>query len=125
MAHFAKVENNVVLDVIVISNEILEEESLSFPETERIGKDFISNVLKLSGNWMQTSYNKSFRYNYAGIGFRFDPDIGEHGAFIGPQPFPSWVLNESCIWEAPKVMPRDDNVYFWDEKTQEWQAVTD
>ena len=77
--------------------------------------------------YKQTSYNTSggvhllggtpFRKNYAGIGYTYDE---QRDAFIPPQPYPSWVLNEdSCLWDAPVPMPTD-GVYSWDEATTSW-----
>jgi hypothetical protein len=72
MAHFAKIENDIVTNVIKISNEVLGEPDKQFPDTDNIGKDFISNVLRLDGEWIQTSYNSNFRSTYAGIGMKYD-----------------------------------------------------
>lgn len=69
MAHFAKVDNGVVTQVIVINNETLN--NAEFPESEPIGQEFIAS-LGLNGEWIQTSYNANFRGAYAGIGFTWD-----------------------------------------------------
>ena len=91
MAYFAKLNNGTVERVISVSNSDLGEPASSFPQTEQAGREFISNILCLEGEWLQTSYNASFRRNYAGIGFSYD-----HGrdAFIPPNPFPSWLLDD-------------------------------
>jgi hypothetical protein len=69
--------------------------------------------------------SKALRFNYAGIGFTFDPDKGTDGAFISPKPFESWVLDEdTCLWEAPVAYPTDGAVYAWDEETGNWSEVT-
>ncbi len=81
MAHFAKIENNIVTQVIVISNDICGEPTLGFPETESAGRAFIANTLKFAGVWKQTSYNGNFRGRYAGIGYTYDADLDE---FIAP-----------------------------------------
>lgn len=118
MAHFAKIEDNIVTDVIVISNDVLNEPDLHFPDTEPIGQEFIKNVLMLDGLWRQTSYNGSFRKHYAGIGFTYDPILD---AFIISKPYPSWLLNtETCNWEAPVPYPDDGKPYIWDESKEEW-----
>lgn len=69
---------------------------------------------------------KAFRFNYAGIGYTFDPDRGTDGAFIPPKPnYDSWVLDEdTCLWEAPVALPDDaDTVaYVWDEESVSWVA---
>jgi hypothetical protein len=72
MGHFAKIENDIVMSVIKITNQVLGEPDKQFPETEQIGKNFISDVLRLDGEWVQTSYNSNFRSIYAGIGMKYD-----------------------------------------------------
>ena len=85
MAYFAEIdENNLVVQVIVISNKTLDEPELQFPETEPLGQDFIANTMGLSGEWLQTSYNGNFRGKYAGIGYTFDASLGEYGEFVPP-----------------------------------------
>lgn len=119
MSHFAQLdENNSVLSVIVINNNDVGEPNFSFPETEIIGQHFINNVLKLSGTWKQTSYNGSFRKNYAGMGYVYD---NIRDAFIPPKPFASWILNEeTCLWESPVPYPNDGKMYQWDESQLSW-----
>jgi hypothetical protein len=122
MAHFAKLENNVVTQVIVVSNQdILDENG---QESEQKGIDFCSNLL--GGTWKQTSYNGNIRKNYAGIGFTYDEG---RDAFIAPKPFNSWLLDEdTCQWKAPVDMPSDasmDKRYTWNEATTSWDAVTE
>lgn len=106
--HFAKVENGIVTQVIVAE------------------QDFIDTGALGSG-WVQTSYNthggqhpegRPLRKNYAGVGYAYD--LGRD-AFIPPQPFPSWTINEeTCLWSAPTPMPIDDKLYRWDELTTSW-----
>lgn len=123
MAHFAQLNNdNIVQQVIVISNDVCGEPTLDFPDTEAAGRAFIANTLKLGGTWKQTSYSGSIRKNYAGIGYTYD---AARDAFIAPKPFPSWTLNEStCRWEAPVPYPTDGERYSWDEDTTSWVAVS-
>lgn len=108
MSHFAKIENNIVVQVIVAE------------------QDYINTK---EGEWIQTSYNTRggqhllsrtpLRKNYAGIGYLYDR---ERDAFITQQPFPSWNLNEdSCIWEPPIPLPQDDNLYYWNENKINWE----
>lgn len=74
MGYFAKVdESNFVVDVIAISNSVLLEPELSFPDTEPIGQAYIAEQLGLTGLWLQTSYNNNFRGTYCGIGYSYDP----------------------------------------------------
>jgi hypothetical protein len=119
MAHYAQIENNLVTQVIVVdNNDILDDLG---NESEVIGTQFCTDLL--GGAWIQTSYNGNIRKNYAGIGDTYDPT---RDAFIPPQPYPSWTLNEdTCIYEAPTSYPTDDLMYSWDEETLAWVEVTD
>jgi hypothetical protein len=113
MSHFAKVLDGKVTQVIVAEPEFFETFVDSSP-----------------GQWIQTSYNtrggqhpegRPLRKNYAGIGFTYDP---VRDAFIPPQPFASWVLNEdTCLWDAPIAYPTDGKIYRWDEPTTAWIEV--
>ena len=115
MAHFAQLdENNVVTQVIVVANEELMEDGV---ESEAKGIAFCQSLF--GGNWKQTSYNGNIRKNYAGIGHTYREDID---AFVPPQPYPSWALNDKAQWEAPTPMPQDGR-YTWNEATQSWEAV--
>lgn len=111
MAHFAQIdENNTVVQVLVVNDR-----------DEHRGQDFLANDLGLGGTWVQTSYNANIRKNYAGIGMTYDAG---RDAFIAPQPFASWVLNENtCQWEAPVAYPTDGLMYVWDEETTDWKAT--
>ena len=118
MAHFAELdENNVVLRVNVVDNDITTTDGV---EVEQRGIDFLNGLYPDSGTWVQTSYNHNTRTRYAGIGYAYDPDAD---AFITPQPFPSWTLDEDTLdWEAPELMPDDADtvMYVWDEGTTSW-----
>lgn len=119
MAHFAQLDaNNKVTQVIVVdNNDVLDENGV---ENEVVGQEFCTNLL--GGLWLQTSYNGNIRKNYAGIGFDYD---ASRDAFIAPQPYPSWALNETtCQWEAPLPMPVDGNEYKWNEELINWELVT-
>jgi hypothetical protein len=125
MAHFAKVRDGVVVDVIVAEPEF-----------------FDTFVDSSAGAWIQTSYNtrggvhyqedgetpsadqsKALRKNYAGIGFSYDPALD---AFIPPKPYPSWTLDENtCWWVAPVVYPEDGNQYNWNEANKTWDLITE
>jgi len=119
MAHFVELDaNNVVLRGIVVANE--DTASADGTEKEYIGQAFCERLL--GGTWKQTSYNGNFRKNYAGIGYTYDAG---RDAFIPPQPYPSWVLDEAtCQWNASVPMPTDGKFYAWDEATQTWIEVT-
>jgi hypothetical protein len=116
MAHYAFLnDGNIVVDVIVGRNEDEVVDGVSDWETyygEFRGQRCV-----------RTSYNGNIRKNYAGIGYRYDDTLD---AFIPPQPYPSWVLNETtCLWDAPVAYPDDGLLYNWDEASQSWQEVTD
>ena len=72
MGYFALIEHGVVTQVISVSNDVLGEPTLSFPDTEGAGRAFIANTLKLKGTWKQTSYSANFRGKYAGAGDTYD-----------------------------------------------------
>ena len=119
MSHFAKVESGIVVQVIVAEQDHIDT---------------------LSGQWVQTSYNTrggkhyapnsnvedggvALRKNYACIGDTYDET---KDAFIDPQPYPSWTLNEStCRWECPKPYPDERYLYAWNEETGEWDFVSE
>jgi hypothetical protein len=115
MAHFAKIENNrYITEVIVVDNSMLLDENGA--ESEQKGIEYCKNLL--GGEWIQTSYNGTFRKNFAYIGGQYDT---ERDAFIPPRPFPSWLLNEeTCQWEAPIPYPDIDKLYRWDEDQLCW-----
>lgn len=120
MAHFAQLDpNGVVTQVIVVSNDAIQ--NLPFPKSEPVGVAFCQSLFGADTAWKQTSYNGNFRKNYAGEGYTYDATLD---AFIPPQPYPSWVLNEAtCQWEAPVPYPADGNLYYWDEPTVSWVLV--
>ena len=115
MSHFAKVKDNIVTEVIVAEAEFFD----TFVDTS-------------PGEWIQTSYNTlggehllggtPLIKNYAGIGFTYD---ATRDAFIPPQEFDSWTLNETtCLWEPPTAYPSDGKDYRWNETTKAWDEVT-
>ena len=118
MAHYAKVVDGIVTQVIVAEAEFFDT--------------FVDDS---PGEWVQTSYNTRggvhllggtpFRKNYAGIGCTYDQT---RDAFIAPKFYESWVLNEeTCEWEAPVAKPEltqeqidNNNYYSWNEETKQW-----
>ena len=120
MGHYAKCVDGVVTQVIVAEADFFK----TFTDTT-------------PGEWVKTSYNthggvhydpntgnpsddqsKALRKNYAGIGYKYDRN---RDAFMPPQPFASWILNEeTCLWEPPVPMPIDGGQYDWDESTKSW-----
>jgi hypothetical protein len=121
MAHFARLnEINKVISVEVVVNEVITDSDGN--EQEQVGIDFLTQHNGGVGWYKQTSYNGTFRKNYAGIGYTYD---ATRDAFIPPQPFPSWTLNEdTCQWDSPVAYPDDDKFYTWDESTTNWVEVT-
>lgn len=114
MAHYAKVENGIVTQVIVADQEFIDSGALGDPST-----------------WLQTSYNTfggvhrsggtPLRKNYAGVGYSYMPDID---AFVPPKPFPSWVLNsETGLWDAPVPRPENNLYVIWDEDIRNWKET--
>jgi hypothetical protein len=129
MAHFAKLDqDNIVIAVNVVhNNELLVDGT----ENEQKGIDFLNTFFNTSDNWKQTSYNTNggvhqlggtpLRKNYAGIGYTYDAD---KDAFIPPQPYSSWTLNEdTCHWEPPVAYPDDGKQYDWNEETTSWDLA--
>lgn len=112
MAHFAELDkDNVVIRILVTDN--------NDPNGDEGYQWLIDNF---GGTWVQTSYNGNIRKNFAGIGFTYDE---ERDAFIPPNFFESWILNEeTCQWEAPVPYPDDDKDYVWDEESEDWVEVT-
>ena len=121
MAHFAEInEENIVTQIVVVhNNELLN----GAEESEEKGINFCESIFG-HRNWVQTSYNSNIRYNFAGVGFTWDP---YNNAFYPPQPFPSWSLNENYKWTAPVPYPVcddcEDNFHIWNEENQEWDKV--
>jgi len=109
MAHYAFLNaDNIVTEVITGIDETELIEGLS-PE------EWYSNYR--GQTCKRTSYNNNIRKQYAGIGYRYDADAD---VFIAPQPFASWILDDSHTWQAPKPYPNDGKNYIWDETLLEW-----
>ena len=114
MAHYAKVVDGLVVEVIVAE------------------ADFFNTFIDTSpGEWIQTWYNTSsgvhtndgtaLRKNFAGVGFSYDKT---KDAFIPPKTCSSWVLDEdTCTWRAPKTQPDDGKLYKWDETITDWKEI--
>lgn len=119
MAHFAQLdENNKVLQVIVVSNDDIIDNG---QENENKGILFCQSLLGKNTKWIQTSYNSSFRKNYAGIGYTYDI---QRNAFIPPKPYNSWILDEeTCTWKPPIDYPDSNIQYIWNEDSQSWVEI--
>ncbi len=105
MAHFAKIENDIVTQVLVVHNDL-----------EHRGADFLANDLGLGGTWIQTSYNGNIRKQFASIGSTYD---AVNDIFIAPQPFASWSLDTNFDWQPPISQP-EGLWWKWDEQTLSW-----
>ena len=116
MAHYAYLDANNIVTTVIVGKDELEG-----------GTDWEAyyGALRTSYNThggVHVSGGNPFRYNFAGIGDYFDRDFGPDGAFIPPQPYPSWTLNpDTALWDAP--VSRPDGAYRWDEDAQEWVAL--
>lgn len=120
MAYFAKLDkDNNVVDVVSVNNiELLAPDG---SESELLGTAFLIRWSGGYSNWKQTSYNSKIRKNYAGVGYKYD---AARDAFIPPQPFASWTLNETtCLWDSPVPYPTDGQRYQWDEATTNWVVI--
>ena len=124
MAHFAELdENNVVKQVIVVSNQDILDSNGN--ENEEVGVNFCKGLFGQNTIWKQTSYNNKFRCRYAGIGMSYKD---EYDVFITPSPYPSWVLNtENYEWYSPVPEPElteeqkeSRSYYEWNEVEQTW-----
>ena len=129
MAHFARIdENNVVTQVIVVSNE--DTSDTNGVEVEEIGVAFCKKLLGAETNWKQTSYNNNFRVRYAGTGYSYNAELN---AFIPPKPWPSFVLNnttadwQSPLGAAPELTEEEiasRSFYRWDEDAYQADNTT-
>ena len=120
MAHFAKLDkNNEVIEVVVITNEMLQNDNGD--EVEQLGINFCQTLFGQNTNWKQTSFNGNIRKQYAGIGMTYD---STNDVFILPSPFASWTLDENFDWQAPISYPTDGKTYSWNEDTLSWELIT-
>ena len=128
MAHFVEINDlKKVIQAVVLDNK--DTQDTDGNEVESIGAKYLHDGF--GGTWLKTSYNTQggvhklggtpFRKNYAGIGYTYDE---AKDAFIPPQNYSSWTLNEdTCQWEAPVAYPNDDKKYLWNEETTSWDEV--
>ena len=119
MAYFARIESNIVQQVIVINDSVLLDGNGD--EQEDLGIAFCQSLLGADDVWIQTSGQNNLRKNDAGLGYTYD---SARNAFIAPKIYASWILNETtCRWEAPTPYPDDGNFYEWDEPTTSWTQL--
>ena len=120
MAHFAQLDtNNTVINIIVVNNnELLDQYG---NEIEQKGIDFCKSLFGQDTEWVQTSYNGSFRKNYAINKGTYNKELD---GFISPKPYNSWVLNKiTCGWEAPIPLPDKNKKYMWNEDILNWVEI--
>ena len=122
MAHYSFIDNNnIVVEVIVGRDEDETVQGISDWEAYYATKRQGLRCLRTSYNTRAGKHiygGEPFRGNYAGKGFSYREDLD---AFIAPQPYPSWVLDElNFIWRAPKEMPNDGLDYLWNEEVGDW-----
>ena len=103
MAHYAKIVDGIVTQVIVAEAEFFDT--------------FVDNT---PGEWLQSSFNGSIRKQFAGVGFSYDKTNDE---FVQCQPYASWTLDASNDWQPPTAYPDDGKRYKWDEDTTNWVEV--
>ena len=127
MAYYAELENNIVTKVRTgASEDVVDLEKIY---TEDFGKVHKRTSYNTRGgihydpetNEPSSDQSKAFRKNYAGIGYTYDET---RDAFIPPQPYSSWTLNETtCLWDSPVAYPDDGNMYQWNEDKQTWDEI--
>jgi len=120
MASFAKIENNIVVGVLKIDNA--DCNNLAFPESEIVGQSYLSS-LGIEGSFLQTSFSKEFRGNFAGVGDVYNQELD---VFHKPQIFPSWQLDETYTWKAPVEMPLttvEGGMWDWNENELKWEQI--
>lgn len=123
MAHFAELDdNNVVQRVIVVRNSEISD--VNGTEVESIGISYCQRLYGADTKWKQCSYNANMRLRHAGIGMIYNEELD---AFIGPKPYPSWILNsDTAEWDPPVPRPEsEDEHYRWNEENQSWDQIED
>jgi len=131
MSHFAKLDDNNIVTFVTVGRQ--EDDGLEAELTARTGDVYKQTSYNTRGGVHYTDglpsddQNKALRFNYAGIGYSYDET---RDAFIPPQPYPSWVLDEdTCLWVAPITMPEELDAdgnpvpYVWDEDAGDWVAA--
>jgi hypothetical protein len=124
VSHFAKLDSNNIVTFVTVGRQ--EDDGKEGELTARTGDVYKQTSYNTRGGvhydpqtgQPSSDQTKALRKNYAGIGYVYD---AQRDAFIPPQPFNSWSLNEvSCLWEPPTPYPDDDGFYRWDEETTSW-----
>ncbi len=123
MAHYAYLDDNNIVTQVIVG----KDENDGDTDWEQYYGAVRTSYNTHGGQ--HTGTGTPFRYNYAGIGYTFSNDpqwAAQSGAFIPPQPYPSWVLNtDTALWDPPVPMPSEGGPWIWDEATLSWVEVTD
>ena len=127
MSHFAKLDENNVVVFVTVGRQ--EDDGREHELCDRTGEVYRQTSYNTRGGIHydpqtgepSTDQSKALRKNYAGIGYSYD---ATRDAFISPQPYASWLLDEdTCLWQAPVPYPDDGERYRWDETAGEWVAI--
>jgi len=119
--YFAKLNNNIVTEVLVVS--VNDVNNLSFPESEAVGIAYLNNILPET-TWKQTCIDGTYRFKYAGIGDEFHAECGEHGGFATPKRQDDFVWDASiCGYKPPLPYPTDGHDYYWNFYHRQWSPV--
>ena len=128
MAHYAYLDDENIVTGVIVGKD--EDEAPGNWETYYGAKRTSYNTrggvhYDPATNEPSEDQSNAYRMNYAGIGYSFRDDLNvPDGAFVPPQPYPSWILDEAtCLWEAPVPYPNDGSIYTWDEATESWVLV--
>jgi len=115
MSHFAKLDNNNVVIFVTVGRQ--EDDGKEAELCARTGDRYVQTSYNTSGGVHRLG-GTPLRKNYAGIGYTYDQ---QRDAFVPPQPYASWLLDEAtCLWVPPIPMPEDGGLYRWDEATTSW-----
>ena len=111
MAHFARMDGNVVTEVVVVNN--------ADAPTEAAAVAFLKSLYGADTDWLQCSYNANIRKQYPGPGFTYDLSAD---VFVAPRPYASWTLDDNHDWQPPTPRPEGEN-WRWSEPSLEWVSA--
>ncbi len=129
MGHYAKIENGIITFVTKSRDE---DDNRELEVSAETGDTYRRTSYNTRGgvyydpitNEPSEDQSKAFRYNFAAVGYTFDPDFGPDGAFIPPKPYLSWILdNDRALWNPPEPYPEDGGIWEWDEQTLSWISL--
>jgi len=129
MAHYALLDENNIVTLVITGVD--ENDTSTLPDGFASWEEWYGNYKgqtckRTSINTVNNTHllgGTPFRGNCASVGDTYDAD---NDVFYGPQPFDSWIINETTwLWEAPTPMPDDGNMYMWNEDTQSWDLIVE